>query len=325
MARCPSCGNETDLDVYICDNCGYQMKVEKIESIPIFARPQERWFKPDPLFKRLAKTIIKPNYAFRDINKKKDSWGPRFIRFFNGLLTGLWGVAIFMHIKTSSEPLLNRVMMGSAFFIVLFIFGLIYWRLTFWLYSLFFELAANFSVQLDGIIAIRYNVKVKKGKFRDFISGRTRLTRQKKDELSPELLQKKYKYSSIRKTGKKKLMNYAYTPFVIANLLSFIVLLIGLPTIDVGSFSNVSTLTQTIQPLWDRNFVWSFLDILQIIAVLWSTVLMSLAFREIGNTNTTRLLVGNLIVAILIIYTTIFLRPTLGWNLDLIAKLGGGS
>ncbi|MHA1777917.1 MAG: hypothetical protein DRO88_09755 [Promethearchaeia archaeon] len=324
MARCPSCGTETDLDVYVCDNCGYHIKTEKIERFPMFARPIERWFKPDPWYLRIAKTIYKPNYAFWDITKKKDSWGPRFIRFFVGIFTGLWIVAIFLHVKTSSEPLLNRVGVGLAFFAAFFIFGLIYWRLVFWLYSLVYELAANFSVQLDGIIAIRYNVKVKKGRLRDFISGRTRLEQLRKTEAVSELIEKDYKYSSIRKTGKKKVMNYAYTPFVVVNLLSFLILLIGLPTVDLGSFSNFSAITTTMQPIWDAQLVWSLLDILQIIAILWTTVLMSLAFRELGNTNTAKLLVGNFIVSIFIIYTTIFLRPTLGWNLNLISKLGSG-
>lgn len=324
MARCSSCGHESDLDTFVCDNCGYQLKVEKIESIPIFTRPQERWFKPDPFYLRLAKSIYRPTYAFRDINKKKDNWGPRFIRFLCAFFTGLWVVAILTHVRTPDNTFLQRTLVILPLFFVFFLFGIIYWRLVFWFYSFLYSLAANFSVQLDGILMIRYNVKVKSSAFRDFVSGRGRLRRQKEGELSLEAITEEKGLTKISQTGKSKLMTYAYVPFVIANLITFLVIIIGLPSVDIGSFASFdsTTFSTTMNTLWDATFVWQFVDILQILAVLWSAVLMSLALREIGNTNTTRILIGNFVIAFIIIYTTIFLRPTLGWNLNIIDRLG---
>ena len=56
---------------------------------------------------------------------------------------------------------------------------------------------------------------------------------------------------------------------------------------------------------------------------------MSVAQREIGNTNTTRLLIGNIIIAGIIGFTTIMLRPTLGagsWNIiEGLRSLFGGT
>ncbi len=328
MARCSSCGNESDLDTYVCDNCGYQLKVEKIETMPIlspiFSRPEEKWFKPDKFYLRLAKAVYNPAYAFRDINKKKDAWGGRFIRFTCGLLTGLWILAILIHVRGPEATPLERIIVVLPLFLVFFIFGLIYWRLAFMLYSYLFSLGANFSVQLDGILSIRYNVRMKKNPVRDFLSGQARLKKQQKGELKLDSIEDEKGLTRINQTGKGKLMAYAYIPFVVANLLSFLVLLIGLPAINLTSF-NVSygELSSLMASLWEVRFVWALLDIFQALALLWTAVLMSLAFREIGNANTTKLLIGNLIIVFVIIYTTIFLRPTLDLNLNIIEWLSG--
>ncbi|MHA1610580.1 MAG: hypothetical protein ACTSYU_00885 [Promethearchaeota archaeon] len=329
MARCSSCGHESDLDTYICDNCQYQMQVENIETIPIlssiFSRPDERWFKPDPVYLRLAKAVYKPPYAFRDVNKKKDGWGGRIIRLFCGLLTGLWIVAIFIHIRVPGKTILERTIVILPLFIVFFIFGLLYWRLAFMLYSFLFSLGANFSVQLDGILSIRYNVRMKKNPVRDFLSGQSRLKRQQKGELTLDSIEEEKGLTRINQTGKGKLMMYAYVPFVIANFLSFLVLLIGLPRVDLTTFkiSSYNDLSNLMTTLWESRFVWALLDVFQALALLWSAVLMSLAYREIGNANTTKLLIGNLVVVFIIIYTTIFLRPTLDFNLNIIEWLSG--
>ena len=88
MARCSSCGHESDVDTYVCDNCGYQMKVERIESlrIPFFKRPSDKWYKPDNVFVRLYRVVnpMTTSIAFRDINKKKDKTGPFLITLLKG-------------------------------------------------------------------------------------------------------------------------------------------------------------------------------------------------------------------------------------------------
>ena len=64
MGRCSSCGAESDLDEYVCSNCDYHIKTEKIEEIPflsyVFKRPEKKWYKPDNRIIRLAKTIYDP-------------------------------------------------------------------------------------------------------------------------------------------------------------------------------------------------------------------------------------------------------------------------
>ena len=200
MARCPSCGHESDLDTYICDNCEYQLKVERIESIPLFARPNVKLYKPDKKLKRIYKVInpIKTSLAFRDINKKKDGGGPRLITWFNGLLIGLCALAVSWHLEIgryqgreltpmslSFDPLefnfgTSYVAFLNSFviFLCFFIFGIVYYTILFKLYNFAFGLSANFSVQLDGLLAIRYDVKLKKSKLGDMISGKSRVEKK---------------------------------------------------------------------------------------------------------------------------------------------------
>jgi hypothetical protein len=79
-----------------------------------------------------------------------------------------------------------------------------------------------------------------------------------------------------------------------------------------------------MEEIWNSK-LWLILDLLQVIGILWVAGTVALALREIGNTNTTRLLIGNLIVAAIIAFTTILLRPTTGagsWNI--LERLRGG-
>jgi len=340
MARCNRCGHESDLDVYTCDNCDYVIKSEPIETIPIlgpfFKRPTTKWFEPDGHFKRIIKVInpLTSSLAFRDINKKKDKKGPRWITFLNGLLIGLWAVAVGVHVNIATYngvPLtgisFNPFSIGTkwvaflnsfAVFLAFFIFGLLYYNILFYLYNYAFSISANFSTQLDGILAIRYNVQLKKSKTRDFVSGKSRLQKKGIETgFSVEKVAGKKPLKKISQTGKSKIMIYAYSPLIAINLLSFLLLLIALPSIDVAGTTNFGSMITDMEEIWNSK-LWLILDLLQVIGILWVAGTVALALREIGNTNTTRLFIGNLIVAAIIAFTTILLRPTTGagnWNI----------
>ncbi|UYP45563.1 hypothetical protein NEF87_001848 [Candidatus Lokiarchaeum ossiferum] len=343
MARCPSCGHESDLDTYICDNCEYKLKEERIEAIPIFTRPNIRLYKPDNRFKRIYKVInpIKTPIAFRDINKKKDGGGPRFITWFNGFLIGLCALAVSWHLDIQLYQGVELTPMSISFspfaitwgykwvaflnsfiiFLCFFIFGIIYYVIIFKLYNFAFGLAANFSVQLDGLLAIRYNVKLKKSKLNDMISGKSRLEKKSgiEGETSFQTSQKKDFMTKLSQTGKNKIMTYAYAPLIIINFISFLLIAIALPTTTLANTSGVtfSSISNTMSDIWSSK-LWMVLDGLQLLGIIWVACTMSVAQREIGNTSTTRLLIGNMIMALIIGFTTIMLRPTFGannWNI----------
>ena len=325
MGRCSSCGAESDLEEYVCSNCGYHIKSEKIEEIPflsyVFKRPETKWYKHDNIIIRLAKTIYNPAWAFYDINKKKNS-GTFLILLINAFFFGLWGVAINIHIKVSGMDFLNKTLIGFAIYLSLFIFSFIYYFLLFKIYDLSFSLASNFSVQLDGILAIRFNIQTKKGSLKELMSGKKRIQSQiSENTIKLEGAKQKRPLKKIKQTGKYKIMRYAYTPIIIINFLGFLLLLVGLPTINLNSTGNLSN---SLEPLFS-SAVWTIIYLLDALTLLiWIPTLVTLALREIGNTNTTKLLIGNVIIGAILCFLLILLRPAIGaGELNLITAFGG--
>ena len=318
MGRCSSCGAESDLDEYVCSNCGYHIKTERIEGIPflsyLFKRPEKKWYKPDTILMRIAKTIYNPAWAFFDINKKKKS-GTILILLINAFFFGLWGVAINIHVTVAGMIFLQKFLIGLAIFLALFIFSILYYSIIFWVYDLSFSLASNFSVQLDGIIAIRFNIQTKKGSLKELMSGKKRLQRQiSEDTIKLEGAKQKKPLKKIKQTGKYKIMRYAYTPLIIINFIGFLLLLVGLPTRDI-----------TLIPDLFNSPVWTIIYFLEALTlIIWIPALITLALREIGNTNTTKLLIGNIIIGMILSFLLILLRPDIGaGDLNLIETIRG--
>ncbi|QEE14303.1 hypothetical protein DSAG12_00115 [Promethearchaeum syntrophicum] len=320
MGRCSSCGAESDLDEYVCSNCGYHIKTERIEGIPflsyLFKRPEKKWYKPDKILMRIAKTIYNPAWAFFDINKKKKS-GTILILLINALFFGLWGVAINIHVTVAEMPFLQKFLNGLAIFLVLFIFSILYYSIIFWVYDLSFSLASNFSVQLDGILAIRFNIQTKKGSLKELMSGKKRLQRQiSEDTIKLEGAKQKKPLKKIKQTGKYKIMRYAYTPLIVINFVGFLLLLVALPTRDNTQIADLFS-----SPVWTIIYLLEALTL-----ILWIPVLVTLALREIGNTNTTKLLIGNVVIGVILSFLLILLRPDIGaGDLNLIALFQGAT
>jgi len=315
MGRCSSCGAESDLEEYVCSNCGYHIKNERIESIPfisyVFKRPEKKWYKPDRRIIRIAKTIYNPAWAFHDINKKKNS-GTLLILLLNAFFFGLWGVAINIHVNVIGMPLLNKILYGLAIFLTMFIFSFVYYSVIFWVFNLSFSLASNFSVQLDGILAIRFNIQTKKGSLKELMSGKKRIQSKISEEtIKLEGAKQKKPLKKIKQTGKYKVMRYAYTPIIVLNLLGFILLLIGLPTIGVNPTEDLTT---TLAPLFS-SAVWTIIYYVEaLVLIVWIPTLVTLALREIGNTNTTKLLIGNVIIGVILSFLLFLLRPAVGFG-----------
>jgi hypothetical protein len=147
---------------------------------------------------------------------------------------------------------------------------------------------------------------------------RRKVMRDEEQHSFEKMSQGKDVMTKIKHTGKSQIMGYSYAPIFVANFVSFIFLSLVLlfMSSDLGSENEV---------LWN-NWIWTILDLLQILAIFWVAVLISIAQREVGNTNTTRLLIGNSIVAAIIAFTTIILRPTLGGGgLNLIERFTSGT
>ena len=237
-----------------------------------------------------------------DINKKKKS-GTILILLINAFFFGLWGVAINIHVTVANMPSMQKFLNGFAIFLVLFIFSILYYSIIFWVYDLSFSLASNFSVQLDGILAIRFNIQTKKGSLKELMSGKRRLQSQiSEDTIKLEGAKQKKPLKKIKKTGKYKIMRYAYTPLIIINFVGFLLLLVSLPT---RGYSQIADLFNS--PVWTIIYILEALTLM-----VWIPALVTLALREIGNTNTTKLLIGNVIIGVLLAFLLILLRPDIG-------------
>jgi hypothetical protein len=335
--RCPHCGNESDLEEYICSNCQYRLKFEDIEKIPFFRRPEGvTWYKAENFFKRIVKVIVKPSIAFFNINHKKKDAGPLMIKLLNGLIIGLMALVVAVHTQINlyqgyaltTSTYWVAIVQDLPVFLVFSVFGFLFYSVIFWFYNFMFSIGANFSVQLDDILSIRYNVQVKKNTLMDILSGKMLRKKviEKTQQITAESLKSKEFLTKISQTGKYSMMGYAYAPILIINLISVVILLVALPSITINNTldypydGGYSTLTQDMAVIFESP-AWAIVDFLQIVAIaVWVPVTMSIAMREIGNTNTTKLLIGNVIIGILCAYMLFFIRPTLGWNFGLIGQ-----
>ena len=347
--RCPKCGHESDLEEYLCSNCQYRLKMEPIEKIPFFRRKDTKWFKADNSLKRIFWVITNPARAFWDIKHKKEDKGPFLIKLFAGLMVGLWAMAIHWHLPITLYQ--GQTLTGLTFtttsydmgtwwvafyqglpvFLTFFLFGFIYYSILFWFFNLFFSLAANFSVQLDTVLIVRFNIQTSKSSLIEMLGGvalRNKLESQKSQPTmeSAQNTQKNEYMVKIKQTGKYFMMNYAYAPIVVINFIGFLILLIVLPIQEVSDTTVMGDNPEDLAAIMGAIFAspaWAIIDVMQIITIgVWIPITMAIALREIANTNTTKLLIGNIIVGMVLAYMIYFLRPTLGWNFDIIANYG---
>ena len=148
------------------------------------------------------------------------------------------------------------------------------------------------------------------------MSGKKRIQSQISEEtIKLEGAKQKKPLKKIKQTGKYKIMRYAYTPTIIINIIGFILLLISLPTVNVTSSGDLSS---SLAPLFS-SAVWTIIYLIEALTlIVWIPTLVTLALREIGNTSTTKLLIGNVIIGVILCFLLFLLRPAIGagsWNL----------
>lgn len=293
--------------------------MENIEKLKFFRRQEEKWVKPDGVFKRILNVIKNPARAFWDILHRGDSVGPLLVLILNAITLGLWGLAIYAHLNITAirgvgitylnfwvgmvEPL--------SIFLVYFLFGLFYYLICFILWNFLFSMGANFSTNINEIIKKRYNTEEDK-----LSKEKKKIHKKAKGEVGDSLAPKKL--------GKQKIMIYAYAPLFVTNLIGVVILLIALPSVQIGNTSGWSqtNLSSAMNDIF-ASPLWAILDVLQILTLaIWIPITMSIALREVANTSTVKLLIGCVVVGIIISYMMFFLRPTLGWNFNIIAEYG---
>ncbi|MFX1389235.1 MAG: hypothetical protein ACFE9Z_04125 [Promethearchaeota archaeon] len=294
--RCPRCGNENTADSFACNFCGFRLKIERIETIKFFRRYEAEWTKPYPFYMKIFYLFVNAPKAFHDINHKRSKAPGWLILLFSSLLYGVMGLAFFSHFNFVAVPpfTLGRFIYDLSFFASFFVFGFCFQLLLFWFLIWLFSKGANYAVGFTDKLETR------------FAGFKKQEEKYKESDVSPFSIYKGGTMLQIEGTYKFRMMLCAFTPFLLINAIKALIILIAFPN------TNVTFIDPTIfDPLFNSR-IWVVLDIIDALTIaIWVPILMTLAIRELSNSSTTRVLIPNLIIGIIVAILFYFLRPTI--------------
>jgi hypothetical protein len=289
--RCPRCGNENAADSYACNFCGLRLKIERIEKIRFFRRYEAEWTGPYRWYMKIFYLFVNAPRAFHDINHKRSKAPGWLILLFCSLLYGLMGLAFFSHVNFAGNPpfSLGHFLYGASFFSAFFIFGFCFQLIFFWFLIWLFGKGANYAVGFTDKLETRFGgLKEQKEKY-------------KETDVSPFSIYKGGTMLQLEGAYKFRMMLCAFTPFLVINAIKSLVILLGFPTVDAIN----------IDLIFDAP-TWVTLDIIDALTLsTWVPILMTLAIRELSNSSTTRVLIPNIIIGVIVAILFYFLRPTL--------------
>jgi hypothetical protein len=123
----------------------------------------------------------------------------------------------------------------------------------------------------------------------------------KETDVSPFSIYKGGTMLQLEGAFKFRMLLCAFTPFLVINAIKILIVVIGFPTVNdvnIDQLFNAPT--------------WAALDIIDALTLAtWVPILMTLAIRELSNSSTTRVLIPNIIIGVIIAIIFYFLRPTL--------------
>ncbi len=295
--RCPRCGNENNADSFSCSFCGKRLRIERIENNFFFRRYEKEWNNPLPFYLKIFYLFREPSRAFWDINHRRKDAPGWLIFLLNSLLYGLMGLAFMskFQITLGGSPYsLWLFPYYLTFFITFFVFGLVFQLIFFSLLIWLYGKAANYAVDFSERLETRF------GDEKD--TGRD-------SEMSPFSIYKGGTLLQGQQAHKFKMLLSSFAPFLLMNVAKIFIILAALPyttvSIESGGFNSSTINTVLLSP------VLAVMDVLDAIALIWASVLMALAIRELSNSSTFRVLISSLIIggsAAVIFY---FMRPTL--------------
>ena len=296
MPRCPRCGNDSRQDSYVCNFCGKRLRIERIENFSIFKRIEEDFISPARWYITILWLFTKPNRAFWNINHKRKAAPGMLILLFNALLYGLMGLAFFSHINITSIPPLTpgRFFIDLAVFIAFFVFGFLFYIIFASILIWIFSRGANIAVDFSGRLESRFGDK-KDG-----------AEKYNATEMSVFSI---YKGGTLhqQQASKFKMMLTAFAPYLLINAIEILIILIGLPTINIPNIPSFVTLNA---PLFTSP-VWTILHLIEGLTIaIWVPILISLSIRELSNSSTFRVLISSLIIGIIVAVFFYFSRPT---------------
>jgi len=296
MPRCPRCGNDNRIDSFVCAFCGKRLRIERIENFSIFKRIEEDFTSPARWYVTILWLFTKPNRAFWNINHKRKNAPGKKILLFNALLYGLMGLAFFSHINIASIPPLTfgRFFIDLAVFISFFAFGFLYYFIFAFILIWIFSRGANIAVDFSERLEARFGDKGDETE------------KYSEAEMSVFSI---YKGGTLhqQQASKFKMMLTAFAPYLLINAIEILIILIGLPTINIP---NIPSFVTSNAPLFNAP-VWTILHLIEGLTIaIWVPILIALSIRELSNSSTFRVLISSLIIGIIVAVLFYFLRPT---------------
>ncbi|MFW9865596.1 MAG: hypothetical protein ACFFEN_05795 [Candidatus Thorarchaeota archaeon] len=298
--RCPRCGNENPADSFACNFCGFRLRIERIEKLSLFRRIEAEWVEPYKWYLKILLLFTSANKAFWDINHKRSMAPGWLIWLFSSVLYGVLGIALFSRFNFTmfGRWSITRFVFTLSFFLTFFMFGLLSQLILFWILIWLFTKGANYAVGFSERLETRFGgLKDTKEKY-------------KESEMSPFSIYKGGTMLELEASYKFRMMLCAFAPFLLTNTLKIVIALITFPTVDVPSLNPMDIGNILLQMFSSRS--WAIFDIIDALTIaIWVPILMTLAIRELSNSSTTRVLIPNLIIGIIIAILFYILRPTL--------------
>ncbi len=300
--RCVKCGNEVNKEDFVCIYCNARLREEKIEKFAYFRRvTDEKWTTPIKGWRRFYLVFRNPSRAFWDIVRYREKIGSWFkVLFLSAVIYGLYGLAIFMHLRTGSigGQFFMRLLNAMSAYLMFFLFGLVYFFLLYTISIQLFSIGANYSIGFKSQMNLRYGKR--KEKKEDEEKSTTML---EAEGIYPTALPT---HLTAQKSKKTAIMLWGFAPMLLALAASAILLFIALPFVDATGGIN----TTVFSPI-ANSFIWGITDWIQVIVLIgWVPITMSIALRELVNASTFRVYISCLIVSILLGFTLYFFRPS---------------
>lgn len=296
--RCVKCGNEVNKEDFVCIYCNARLREEKIEKIPYFRRiTDEKWTTPIKGWRRFYMVFRNPSRAFWDIVHYREKIGSWFkVYFLSALVYGLFGIAIFAHVRAGLG--IVAWMLGAlSAFMLFFLIGIVYFFLVYVISIQFYSIGANYSINLKSQLNLRYGKRNEKKEEDEQEKSTTML---EAEGIYPTALPK---HLTAQKSKKIAIMMWGFAPLLLALAASAILLLVALPPVNGTDPVSFQVVTKSV--------IWGITDWIQVIVLIgWVPITMSIALREMVNASTFRVYISCLIVSILVAAVVYIFRPS---------------
>jgi len=262
-----------------CPRCGNDNRMDSYVCAFCGRRLRIERIENFSIFKRIEEDFTSPA-----------RWYVTILWLFTKPNRAFWSINHKRKDAPGKKILLFNALLYIAFFVFGFLFYFIFAFILIWIFSKGANIAVDFSERLEA----RFGDKEDESE------------KYSEAEMSPFSI---YKGGTLhqQQASKFNMMLTAFAPYLLINAIEVLIILIGLPTINIPDIPSFETLNS---PLFAAP-VWTVLHLIEALTIaIWVPILISLSIRELSNSSTYRVLISSLIIGIIVAVLFYFLRPT---------------